>query len=325
MNISKFIFVITDKCNLNCKYCYVKKKKIKLNNKTLNSLINIIKISNSKKKLLVITGGEPLIEYDNIKKIINLLKNEKNIQISIASNGLLLNKEKLDYFKKNKVNLMISYDGKYNSSKSRIFVSGKDSTEYIRTKLSLIRNYKKICGLRMTITPNNSKYLYKNFKELLKYKLRFDIQPNIGIIWNNKNILNWINNLDKIGKEYVKLYPKIKIKTFDESLIEDNSNCSLGKDILTILPNGDVLPCNFFLCLNNKKRKKISCGNINKKIYLERIYKWSKFSIKNKKTNRICLCLDSQNGEYSNEILETNYKLFEKTQNIKKNVISELK
>jgi uncharacterized protein len=65
---------VTNECNLNCIFCYVNKKKIyKFSFETHKNIIGFIKYYYEKykiKKLFITwTGGEPLVEFDNIVKL----------------------------------------------------------------------------------------------------------------------------------------------------------------------------------------------------------------------------------------------------------------
>lgn len=80
-------------------------------------------------------GGEPMIEFDLIKKCIEYAKEifkGKDIQFSITTNGTLINKKIIRYFVKNKVNLTISLDGpKEVHDKNRRFCNGSGTFDKI--------------------------------------------------------------------------------------------------------------------------------------------------------------------------------------------------
>jgi len=57
-------------------------------------------------------GGEPLLEWNLIKKIIAYAETKPNIKkFGVATNGLLLNKEILEYFIEHNVYPALSIDG----------------------------------------------------------------------------------------------------------------------------------------------------------------------------------------------------------------------
>jgi uncharacterized protein len=116
-----FNIFITEKCNLNCKYCFVSKQlqNHKLNFISLKKAIDIFLNLPGEKKTISFNGGEPLIEYSLLKKTYIYAQQQaqkKNIYLDIAvmTNGTLLNKEKCFFFEKNKTIVKVSIDGDKN-------------------------------------------------------------------------------------------------------------------------------------------------------------------------------------------------------------------
>lgn len=83
---------ITQKCNLNCPYCH---KEGQIESEKELSLEEISKIIKSASELgikkIKITGGEPLLRKD-IVDIIKIIKNNDFEDVSLVTNGLLLDK-----------------------------------------------------------------------------------------------------------------------------------------------------------------------------------------------------------------------------------------
>lgn len=79
-NVAQTItFVVTEDCNLRCKYCYIthKASNKKMNFDTAKKFIDYILNGNIDKKEAVIIefiGGEPLLEIDLIDKITDYFK-----------------------------------------------------------------------------------------------------------------------------------------------------------------------------------------------------------------------------------------------------------
>lgn len=79
-------------CNLNCDFCdteFDNYKEISVELVT-ESVLN--HIQNHKNKLLVITGGEPLLHYEDLKELVSSLSYQildKDLKIQIETNGLI--------------------------------------------------------------------------------------------------------------------------------------------------------------------------------------------------------------------------------------------
>lgn len=116
-NISKITIIMTTKCNGSCIYCYQKNNKdwgsnADISEKTLDNIEQIIK---NLKHIDCISffGGEALLEYENIRKIIDKIE-ENGIGINsyeITTNGLLLNKERINYLLEKNFKIIVSVDG----------------------------------------------------------------------------------------------------------------------------------------------------------------------------------------------------------------------
>ena len=107
----KLLIEITLNCNSQCIYCYNSKNKdnLEINIEQFLLPVNFIKKQNFNQ--VVITGGEPLLEYNKLKKIFDYYKGEMKEQILIT-NGLLLTQKKInELIESGMTKLCISCDG----------------------------------------------------------------------------------------------------------------------------------------------------------------------------------------------------------------------
>jgi len=105
---------ITEECNLRCDYCtysghYLYARKHSNRSMTYDTAIKAVDFYNShsmqsKKMIVSFYGGEPLLEFDKIKKIVSYCKNifsGKECHYQITTNGTLLNDSFIDWFIEN--------------------------------------------------------------------------------------------------------------------------------------------------------------------------------------------------------------------------------
>src|SRR3989344_463301 len=107
------VLCVTDKCNLNCAYCYQKPsrgQKVEFTTEEILSLID--ELGGMCAKFISINGGEALMR-DDIETIIDKIK-EKNILIQLTTNGQLV-KKKIGILKKVD-SLCVSLDGNMKSN-----------------------------------------------------------------------------------------------------------------------------------------------------------------------------------------------------------------
>lgn len=271
---------LTERCNLACIYCFVCKKE----NKSINldsaekSLDLLFRISGNKKQLIVtLFGGEPLIEFGLIKKIVkygrNLeKKNNKKIQFNLVTNGTLVNKDIIKFLKKNKMNVLLSMDGDEKTQNSqRPFLNKRNS--FLKV-ISGLKNLKRSLGdklaVNMVITPRTAKYFYRNiffFKNLGIDKIAFNItyedkwdKKSLGIFEKefNKVVSIWIEEYKKGNIFWLQpLHHFIKHKINRKNRIFYWAH-PCKDDRIAVSIKGDIFPCHRMVAFKNYQ-----LGNVN--------------------------------------------------------------
>ena len=95
--IDNFIIdlVVTENCNLKCKYCYEIHRNINMTEENFDHFYSVTlpqlkKLYDFNTYILHFFGGEPLLNFNLIKYIVPIIKKDNNcIDIEIVSNGLL--------------------------------------------------------------------------------------------------------------------------------------------------------------------------------------------------------------------------------------------
>ncbi len=108
-------YYMTEACNLKCSYCYVSDTtNRKLFEPSLVKVEDCLPDWLTKTKFdasLIFIGGEPLLEFEKIKRIVNKLKeNRARTTFTIATNLTLLTDEMLEFIIENDIHINISLD-----------------------------------------------------------------------------------------------------------------------------------------------------------------------------------------------------------------------
>lgn len=115
-----YAIIITNKCNLKCKYCYsgnlIENKDMDLNTaeKVCKHILEDIEKNEIQEVQVIFEGNEPLLNFPILKYIKENLKSNfknKRIDFTIFTNLQGMNFEILDYIKKNKIYVHTSLDG----------------------------------------------------------------------------------------------------------------------------------------------------------------------------------------------------------------------
>lgn len=147
------ILQVTQNCNLRCDYCLYSGKyntrshqNKRMNFSVAKEAIDFLKEHSKEKRKVYIAfyGGEPLLEFELIKKCVTYAENimkDKEIEYSMTTNGTLLSPVVIEYLKKYKFKITVSLDGpKEVQDRSRRFAnSDKGSFDVIIENLKYFR------------------------------------------------------------------------------------------------------------------------------------------------------------------------------------------
>ena len=170
------IIVPTMSCNFACPYCYEKDVPTEImtdevQDKIIKFIINNNN-NNNKGISLCWHGGEPLVAFNRMIKILDKLRDE-NISLSshdLVTNGYLLNREKCEILKKYNLNsIQITIDGLPDEhNKSRIHKTGVPTYDTIVNNIDLFTELLPDCqvNIRVNVHDSNKKDFPKLYKEL---------------------------------------------------------------------------------------------------------------------------------------------------------------
>ncbi|HGD0427830.1 TPA: radical SAM protein [Streptococcus agalactiae] len=253
--------MLTNACNLNCKYCYEKNKanksmKLKTAIETIDFYFDKYNKFDSISSLRF-HGGEPLLQFDILKEMVYYFEKKSNAlnkdsKFELTTNGTLINEEIANFINEHDFKVTVSLDGnKSEHDKNRVFLNGEGS--YAETIIGL-KTLRNIVGpnkifLRLTITPDTVDSLYENIRFLMnlgykKFRLSLDFYSN------------WIGEEFKIEKQFTKLKNlyienrgSIYLDIFDgnyTNYILENQNivyCNAGLGSVIVDTDGILYPC----------------------------------------------------------------------------------
>ena len=155
-NIGQLILQVTQNCNLRCKYCvysgsYVNRthSNKRMSFETAKKAVDFYYRHNRNKKDAIIGfyGGEPLLEMDLIKRVVEYSKKlfeGKFIVFNITTNATLLTEDIIHFFNDNNIGLTISLDGpKSVHNNGRVFAD--NSTGTFESVMNNLDKVSKVC------------------------------------------------------------------------------------------------------------------------------------------------------------------------------------
>ncbi len=205
---SLHIIILSLRCNHNCVYCHASSKPVNEANydmtvETANKVIDLIFQSNSNSLNIEFQGGEPLLNFEVLKHIIdevNKRKQDKNIKFSLVSNLVLMTDEKLDFLVKNNVGICTSLDGPE-------LIHNKNRFQYSET-IKWIKKINHIDAL-VTVTKDSLNYYKEIIDEYIKNNILSihlrnlnrlgDARDNVDIYYSVEEFIEfWKKSVDYI-------------------------------------------------------------------------------------------------------------------------------
>lgn len=285
IGITKLQFIVNNYCNMNCTYCYANGGTYNSNpmKMTYETMVNAMDLFFEKFKhieYLSFFGGEPLLNIESIDKICNYV--EKHYQdryegFMMMSNLFSLSEEAIAVIKKHKIRITVSLDGKeeindyyrkdslgkgsYNNVSNNIIRLRNqcNQPEAIEATLSGIHNTYDLDGLQLAYFFDSNfgikcsssipvkKYKGMNVSEYIDKKT--DIEDYINVFIESGEITEPVRELLSVIRGY----------SFDKSF------CDAGIGQYTVMPNGDIYPCQVFSVDSNRKfvMSNVNCFSID--------------------------------------------------------------
>ncbi len=279
---------IVSSCNLRCRYCWnnagtygKKTSDIKLMDEkiAIRAVDLLIRGSRISKNLVVdFYGGEPLVNFELIKKVIiycKTIKQKKNINFRflLATNGTLLTKEKAGFLIENGVDIAVSLDGPRKiQDLQRPFPNGAGSFDTIMNNInSFSEEYRNRLVGRATFTPYSTKVVGNfNFLKNLGFK-RIEIceseKAGYGLKPHNDFFFSGTVGLRRLKSVYRNLSSFYTREITKGNLTYENTyfnrffkqlsrlynihsvigSCSAGGSLMAVDTDGSIYPCTAFV------------------------------------------------------------------------------
>ncbi len=279
-------------CNLRCKYCFASQgdfhgdrliMPFEVGKKALDLLIQN---SGNRKNLEVdFFGGEPLMNFDVVKQLVSYgreleKKHNKVFRFTITTNGVLLDKEKMDFINENMDNVVLSLDGRKEvNDNMRPTVNGQGSYDIITPKfLEFVKlRGKKSYYVRGTFTSKNLDFgkdvinLYnEGFNSISVEPVVAKPEQNYALLEEHLSMI--LKEYEELSQEYIKLHEEGKGFDFFHFMIDLDHGpcfvkrvvgCGAGVEYMAVTPEGELYPCHQFVGNTDFKMGDVDTGITN--------------------------------------------------------------
>lgn len=310
---------IAHDCNLRCEYCFAstgdfgKGRKLMDFDTGKRAIDFLLENSGDRTNLeLDFFGGEPLMNFDVVRQIVEYARSReqeygKRFRFTITTNGVLIDKDKIDFINREMSNVVLSIDGRKEvNDRMRKHRNGSGSYD------TIVERYVELCKardfqdyyVRGTFTGYNLDFT-KDVMHL--YDLGFDqisVEPavteaTLPYAITEKDLPTVFAEYEKLALELLKLERKRaetgegKYLNFFHFMLDLEQGpcaikrlrgCGCGNEYVAITPDGDIYPCHQFVGLEDWKM-----GNLfDKSFDLQRKEYFAKANIYTKQDCSTC-------------------------------------
>lgn len=255
--IRQVVLLVTQSCNLNCKYCYEHFKTSAIMSPSLCKQIleNEFKngINNPKTQFLAITflGGEPLLNFGLIKEVSEWLwSKEQTIPYSldIRTNGTLMTGDVKKWFaaNKRKISAALSLDGLNENQKN-------NRTDKEIDYKFFIENWPE-SRVKIVLFKNSLNNFADTVKDMLAENIPLEVDVGFGFEWTTEDAVIFEKQLEALMDIYVDdlregrisgIFP-FSVEHFFKEVPANYPFCSRVNNIVSYDTDGTPYKCHMF-------------------------------------------------------------------------------
>jgi len=254
--ISSLTLVLSDTCNFSCPYCPQQKGKNTLIIEDIRDFLDRLRPRLDREVWLGFYGGEPLLSWALVKKTVAYAeKNCKNkFRFTLTTNGSLLKKEHILFFRKHRFDLVLSYDGLAQE------IRDARSLPVVEAALKdLKKYYPEGYVINSVFTPRTVPLLAASIEKMLKQGHRhLQYSLDMCVSWEKADLAALERQLARLATACVKQRQKngnIPLENFKEGAKKGTFACFAGRDRLALLPDRTIWGCYLFYDLLGHSRQ----------------------------------------------------------------------
>lgn len=246
---------VTSTCNLACTYCsegYECGLSTAYEENTAVTLENIeefmSRISDPKKEIYF-WGGEPFVNWEFCKGVIEKFKHDPNYSFFFYTNGVYLRKYMDQLVQLNqeipgRIRIQVSYDGKAVNDLTRPDKAGNPSSALVKSNYKLAKKNGLQVKMKSVLTAKHFHLIYDAFLDVIDMDDSYAPTPDLYSQMEGDEFNQCLEQL-KIG------LTKIAKHIYDNKMAPEKFGwfrksralCSAGINYVSIDLNGDISPC----------------------------------------------------------------------------------
>jgi uncharacterized protein len=286
--VVKCDLVLTTRCNLCCSYCFG------MNRETEDemawpvarqSVDWLIRASRNAKRLgISFIGGEAMLRFGLLRDVVEYAKREasiggKSIGFSMTTNGTLLEKTHLRYFRSSGLRYLLSLDGgPEENDRHRKSVGGTSQYAAIAAKMRMLKRHQPWQGARVTVAPETAARLGRSIRHLHRELAinQFIIGFASGVRWSDGQIAAYSRGLMEAFEFYLEECTAERHRRLRIDLLEAGRlgtadmdgqssvwGCGAGSGRMAVDTDGSLHGCARLAFAAREQKKLLSIGDVD--------------------------------------------------------------
>jgi len=265
--LSQLDLLVTEKCNLNCVYCFHKQRPMDMTDEIVSKCLDMLKDQIRETAIFNFFGGEPMLrEHFCIDWMHRIRERFPKCRFHFTTNGTIYSERLVKEFLVNEPPILqLSHDG-INQSKLRGM--DKEVSENLKRYLAAVSPSK--VTVRLTFTENTVGDLARNLSYFYDMGVRrFAHQADVNNNWTDKNVQEYCNQVDKMY-EFQETHTDIDIvfcncnRLMNSGSIQDGRQCNMGRELLSLSADGSLYPCHRAVKFPQFKVGDVLTGGLNR-------------------------------------------------------------
>ena len=288
---SAVYFNPTDRCNLNCSYCYIpetmRRRGASMTPQQLVEALGILKkyfartLPKGTKPQIVFHGAEPMVAREAV--LAGIVTFENDFQFGVQTNGTLLDDEAIDFFTSRGIGIGLSLDAHVDriSTRTRSRWDGSSVFKSVVAVMRKLRHYPSF-NVIATVTRENVRYL--------SALVEFFHEHGVGVCMLNpvrctrqgardirpadhEIARHYLRALDRTYELFQETGHKLVVANFANVLVSimapsarrlmcDISPCGGGRCFFAVSASGDLFPCSEFVGVEEFRGGNLFTGSI---------------------------------------------------------------
>lgn len=258
----KYTLLVTQRCNLRCRYCYIGKQANSMPLSVAHKIIDFIyqRTPPDEEIHIGFFGGEPLLAFDTILRITEMVEShpafdKERVDLGIVTNGTIYSEKIARFVQDHDISFGISCDGPPEAHDlSRFFPDGRGSAHAVANTISQAASRIEGVMVNAVYGPQTLATLPRTVEYLSSLGVRqIHLNPDISATWSRKEIAMlpevYTAVADQAIQSYQNSHPLFvsfidsKIAVILRGGYEAAERCRMGVAEMSFTPDGGIYPC----------------------------------------------------------------------------------